>query len=174
MALTVTVPCWPRTSRSTAKNKSLVISRNQWATVFTLPLTGFLSLSLDWGLIRGTEAHLIFSFYEATNIKFTLTKWIKRLAISNNGVWIRGLGQEGTAQFQCHFETYDSRWQKKNMHRQSYFCEVYPEHCANVLPMRFHLNGNTKGVWVTMCSKQYNKVDVLASLSKVLCAGWWW
>ena len=138
------------------------------------PLTGFLSLLLDWGLIRCTEAHLICSFYEATNIKFSLIKWIKSLAISNNGAWIRGWGQGGTAQFQCHFEIYDSRWQKKNMFLQTYFCEVYPKHCAKVLPKRFYLNGNTKGVWVTMCSKQYNKVDVLASLSKVLCAGWWW
>ena len=24
--------------------------------------------------------------------------------------------------------------------------KVYPKHCANVLPMRFNLNGNTKGV----------------------------
>ena len=133
-----------------------------------------MSLLLDWGLIRSTKAHQICSFYGTTQIKFTLTKWIKSLAISNNGVWTRAWGQGGTAQFQCHFEIYDSQWQKKNMHRQTYLCEIYPKHCANVLSKGFYLNGNTKGVWVTKCLKQYNKVDVLASLSKVLCAGSWW
>ena len=116
MALTVTDPSWPCTSRSTAKNKSLVISRNQWGKPY-LPyaLGGFLSLLLHWGLIRSTEAHQICYFYEATRIKFSLRKWKKSLATSNNGVWIRVWGQRGTAQFQCHFEIYDSRWQKKNM-----------------------------------------------------------
>ena len=152
MALTVIDPCWPCTSRSTAKNKSLVTSRKSEEVLHLLnPLGGFLSLLLDWGLIRSTEAHLIFSFYKATHIKFTLTKWIKSLAISNNGVIIRGWGQGGTAQFQCHLEIYDSRWQKKNMHRQTYFCEIYPKHCANVLSKGFYVNGNAKGVWVTKC-----------------------
>ena len=26
------------------------------------------------------------------------------------------------------------------------FCEIYPKHYAKVLPKRFYLNGNTKGI----------------------------